>query len=232
MNILIADDDLTFSRQLLSDLSSYFDNEFDDILFEVKATDFFDIKSEDIDVAFLDIDLKVYNGIEYGKYLRKLYPKVIIIYISRREDLVFNTFSTGVFQFIRKSKYHLDSESVFEQLKNYLKKKMYKRILTINGRVTSLDLNDIQYILSIGQDIIITMPKQNYTFKMSINAILIELDAPFLIQIQRNLVVNFSYLSEVKRAKVVTLDGTVYKVGRKYQDDLIKNYEEFLINDN
>ena len=44
----------------------------------------------------LDIDLNVCNGINIAKYLRQLHPQLIIIFVSRREELVFQTFSTGV----------------------------------------------------------------------------------------------------------------------------------------
>ena len=87
----------------------------DDISLTLKTSDFF-IKSTQIDIAFLNIGLQVCNGIDYGQYLRELYPHIIIIYITAREDLVFNIFSTGIFQFIRKSKYKQDSILVFEQL--------------------------------------------------------------------------------------------------------------------
>ena len=86
----------------------------------LKCDDFLNIDMEQIDIAFIDIDLNVCNGINIAKYLRQLHPQLIIIFVSRREELVFQTFSTGVFQFIRKSKYIQDSKIVFEQLKKYL----------------------------------------------------------------------------------------------------------------
>lgn len=232
MNILIADDDITFSNKLSLDFSMYFKTKLDDISLTLKTSDFFHIKTTQIDIAFLDIDLQICNGIDYGQYLRDLYPHIIIIYISAREDLVFNTFSTGIFQFIRKSKYEQDSILVFEQLNQYLKKKTNKKTLTINGRITTIDLNKVLYIISIGPDVIITLyNKKNYTLKMSIDKILSVLNSSLLIQIQRNLVINFNYLTIVKRTNVVTRDGTNYKVGRKYQNNLIIRYENFIIND-
>ena len=138
----------------------------------MKCDHFLELDKEDIDVAFIDIDLNVCNGINIAKYLRKLHPQLIIIFVSRREELVFQTFSTGVFQFIRKSKYNQDTQIVFEQLKKHLLQNNQKHILVINGRKTVIKTNTIQYILSIGHDVVIKTNDHEYTLKSSIQDML------------------------------------------------------------
>ena len=115
MNILIVDDDKQFINLLKNDFLNYFSYQFNDIHIESKYDDYFHIESQKIDIAFIDIDLNTYNGINYAKLFRKKYNQnIIIIFISNREDLVFETLTTGVFQFIRKQKYDHDKLIVFE----------------------------------------------------------------------------------------------------------------------
>lgn len=228
MNVLIVDDDIQFSKQLSKDFLSYFSYK-NNLSIEIKNTDFFDIHSTYIDIALLDIDLQIKNGIDFGEFLRKLFPKIIIIFVSAREDMVFNTFSAGVFQFIRKSQYEHDSKIVFDQLKKYLKKRSHFRTLTINGRVVTINLNDVQYIIALGQDIIIKSGNGNHTLKSSIKDILSILDCSLFVQIQRGIVVNFNYLKVVQKNKVITADNVEYVVGRKYRNSIIKKYEDYLL---
>ena len=230
MKVIIIDDDQRFANILKDDFYKYFQYFDEKITIELKCDDFLNIDMEQIDIAFIDIDLNVCNGINIAKYLRQLHPQLIIIFVSRREELVFQTFSTGVFQFIRKSKYIQDSKIVFEQLKKYLADNFEKKILMINGRKTVIKTNTIQYILSIGHDVIIKTDDGEYTMKSSIQEMLDTFHCQDLIQIQRNLIINFYFIKDVKGNTIITMDDNEYKLGRKYQRDFINQYEEFLLN--
>lgn len=52
---------------------------------------------------------------------------------------------------------------------------------------------------------------------------------PDLIQIQRNLIINFYFIKDVKATTIITMDDNEYKIGRKYQKDFVTQYEEFLL---
>ena len=56
----------------------------------------------------MDIDLVIQNGINLVKQLKMINADLIVIFISAREDLVFDTFSVEPFQFIRKKHYDQD----------------------------------------------------------------------------------------------------------------------------
>lgn len=229
MKVLIVDDDLSFIQKLQTDFHNHF-FPFYDISYEIKNDDFFHIESKNIDIAFLDIDLKVSSGIHLAKYLRKTFPHILIIFISGREDLVFRTFSIGVFQFIRKAKYDNDVDIVWDQLQQYLDHNNNKKIVTTNKKQIVFDMDKIEYILSIGHDAIVhSTNKEDTLSKMSINDILNLFQSPLLVQIQRSMIINFNNIKDIKKTEVTTLDGKKYKVGRIYQNDLIKKYREYLL---
>lgn len=56
------------------------------------------------DIAFLDIDMPGIDGIALGTVLRRKLPALYIIYLSGREDLVFDSFKTRPYSFIPKSR--------------------------------------------------------------------------------------------------------------------------------
>ncbi len=60
------------------------------------------------DALFLDIDMPKLDGVELAKALRKRESTVDIIFVSNREDKVFETFPVRPFGFIRKNNFTHD----------------------------------------------------------------------------------------------------------------------------
>lgn len=156
------------------------------------------------------------------------YPGIILIFVSNREDLVFKTFSTKVFQFIRKRDYESDKINVFKQLEEHLRKNYYKKIIVVNGRKIVLIPQKINYIVSIGNDVIIHQEKE-ITIKASINSILEYLDYPYLVQVQRSLAVNCYFIKDFQYSNIITYDEMKYSIGRPYKEAFIKTYERYLL---
>lgn len=231
MNILIIDDDLSFIDRIKKDFFEYFSTQFGSINFETKNSDFFSIDSEHIDIAFIDIYLKTCSGINYAKFLKATYPQVIIVFVSSREELVFKTFTTGVFQFIRKAKYENDKIIVFDQLSDYCKEHFNKIVLRINGRRKILNTDNIIYVLSFGHAVTIETNDENdnYELNMSLPKVIKLLNSPFLIQIQRNLFINLNLVDNIEHKNIILFNGKKYPIGRKYQENVINKYEEFLL---
>lgn len=231
MNILIADDDLEFIHKLKNDFISFFELYSLDLHFDLKSKDFYSKLENRTDVAFIDIDLGIENGLNYAKYIKKSYPDALLIFISNSDELVFQTLSIGIFQFIRKSKYDDDSIIVFNQLKDYIFKKLNTKVLVIKGCKYLISINEIKYILSIGRDILIFYKDRQLTIHSSIKDILDFFNSPFLIQIQRGMIVNYMYIKKINRNIICMLDGKEYKIGRKYLKNCIDCYEKLLLND-
>lgn len=229
MNVLIVDDDINFINTLKQDFIYYFRIFCHDLNFEIKTNDFHKIEMNEIDIAFIDIDLKSCNGIVLAENLRKQFPTLIIIFISSREELVFKTLVTGVFQFIRKAQYESDKFIVFNQLNEYLETNYLKKIIKTKGNDTVIQVIKIEYIISIGHDIVIQTKDKSYTTKSTMKEMLEYLNYPFIVQIQKGLAINLKYIKKFKKDKVLTLDGKEHNVGRKYQENLLIKYKEFLL---
>lgn len=230
MNIFIVDDDKKFAEKLKKDVTAYFSN-IKDLVVHVINDDFQKIlQADSVDVLFLDIDLKTKdNGIHLARYIKKIFPDIILIFVSAHDHFVFPALSVGFFQFIRKEKYDMDAPKVFLQVRKYIDENIKKVLITVDGRKTLLKVHEIMYILSIGHDLIIKTKNNDYTIFSPIYKFLEKVQYPDLVQIQKNLVINLNYSKSVVRKKVIMLDGKEYVVGRKYQNELLEIYEEFLL---
>ena len=155
MKIAIFDDDVKFSQNLSNEFKNYFKTLISPIEIRIISNHFSLDSFYDFDIAFIDIDLNGQNGIALAKYMTDISPKILIIFISSKDELVFNALSVPTFQFIRKSKFKEDCTKVFKQLYKHIQTYNKKIILEINGRKTVINLNEIQYLLSFGRDLLI-----------------------------------------------------------------------------
>lgn len=223
---MIIDDDLSFIDRIKEDFFEYFSTQFRNINFVINNSNFFSIDSEHI-----VIDLKTCSGINYTKFFKATYPQVIVIFVSSREELVFKTFTTGVFQFIRKAKYENNKIIVFDQLNDYCKERFNKIVLLIKGRRKILNTNNIIYVLSFSHAVTIETNDENdnHELNMSLPKVIKLLNLPFLIQIQRNLFINLNLVDNIEHKNIILFYGKKYPIGRKYQQNVINKYEEFLL---
>ena len=62
------------------------------------------------DAYFLDIDMPKMNGLELARILREQKEEVPLIFVSAKEEYVFQSFEVHPFSFIRKSRFKQDME--------------------------------------------------------------------------------------------------------------------------
>ncbi len=231
MNIVLVDDDVEFSNKLEMDVKSYFKQLDEEINFIVLNDSFGRIRNIDqIDLIFLDVDLNFeMSGIDVGDYLKHKFPKIIIVFVSMHEEFVFPALSIGFFQFIRKTKYDFDIIKVLKQIETFLKENLKKICIKMGGRNYTVRLSDIKYIMSIGHDLYINTYKKEYLVHSSLKKFMNQIAFDELVQVERSLVVNLNFIKRMNKTSIITLNDEEYAVGRKYQDELVRKYEEFLL---
>lgn len=231
MNIVIADDDFYYVETLEKDVKKHFST-IDRKLNVFTINENFDsiLTFPSIDVIFLDVDLKTKkNGIFLGKQIKDIFPNIILVFTSSNNDFVFPALSIGFFQFIRKNEYNDDIEKVFMQIKNYYIEHNKEIIIIVDKRRVILKLNEIIYILAIGHELIIKTISNEYNLSISLKKFINSVDFKYLIQIQRNLIINLSFVTDITRTELIMNDNKKYKIGRKYQENALKKYERFLL---
>jgi len=70
---------------------------------------------EQIDILFLDIQMKEMDGMETARELRKAGNNVIIIFVTAVEEYVFQAFDVGAFHYLLKP---IEQVKFFDVLKN------------------------------------------------------------------------------------------------------------------
>ena len=230
MRCLVVDDDQEFSSKFNIHLETFLKGIFKDFHI-IEINENFDDFSQyhDIDLLFIDIDLKDLNGINIIKRLQMDKVDYPIIYVSSRQELVFSSLTTQPFYFVRKQNLENDLKELFKLLNIYYKKTMKMITFDYYGRKTSIFLKDIHYITSFGHDISIVCDQETYTYRSSLKDALKLIDSPIIVQVHRSYAVSMMYIKEVDKNNIILKDETCITLGKKYADEFMFQYKEYLI---
>lgn len=116
-----------------------------ELLLRMQATSF--------DLLFLDIEMPGMTGLELAQRLRREGNLIDIIYISNREDLVFDALRTNPRGFIRKNRLIQDVSGVIDTYMAYKKANEQPKTLIVRERdqVMYLAIDKLQYIEGSGK---------------------------------------------------------------------------------
>ena len=185
-------------------------------------------KEENYRLVFLDIDMPELNGLEVGEQVKTINPQTDIIYLSQREDLVFDTLKLHPFGFIRKSKIIQDFASVLElfvstALNTNLENK--KITFTTKTETVSADIDTIMYIEG----------NRNYqTFYLkdgsSFNARVLmgdlesKLNEHGFIRIHKGYLVNYLFIRQIGTNEVSLTNNKTLPMSNKRKDEIMEKY--------
>lgn len=152
-------------------------------------------KKEDIDLAFLDIDMPKLDGLECAKLISCSKEKVKIVFVTAYPDFALESYEVKALDYILKP---IDFNRVFENIaralgeaeKNNLMLKD-KNLLMIKEKSDFhfIDLSDIQYIEKEEKDLVIHTALKSYRTRMQMKEIEENLSDDF-IRSHKSYVVN------------------------------------------
>lgn len=198
MKAVIIDDDTEFTKQL----KTYLNQTFQDIQMDTYISFCNDIYTKEYDCVFLDVMLKEGESFEYGMNISKLYPHTIIVYISSVDHFVYESYQHNTFFFIRKSHFN-------EDYQNFVKKyqKMHLRIqeeisFIIKGVHIHIKQQDIIYVESLRNQIIIHTPIQTYTSYQTLKQTYQELNHHNFYKFNNHIIINLDYVVSIQKQHI------------------------------
>ena len=198
MKAVIIDDDTEFTKQL----KTYLNQTFQDIQMDTYISFCNDIYTKEYDCVFLDLMLKEGESFEYGMNISKLYPHTIIVYISSVDHFVYESYQQNTFFFIRKSHFN-------EDYQNFVKKyqKMHLRIqeeisFIIKGVHIHIKQQDIIYVESLRNQIIIHTPIQTYTSYQTLKQTYQELNHHNFYKFNNHIIINLDYVVSIQKQHI------------------------------
>ncbi|MFA6830125.1 MAG: LytTR family DNA-binding domain-containing protein [Bacilli bacterium] len=179
------------------------------------------LEHEEYNLLFLDIKMPYLNGIDLAsKVSGDKKKKCDIIFVSSREEMVFDTFKVHPFAFVRKSNFLNDITEVIDRYSQTLDEKPLNKIVSFkaHGVRINISINQISYIEGTGvyQTIHFAEKKDALEISSRMEILEDELSQYGFIRIHKGFLVNFFYISSIDNDSMILMkDGKVLPISRR-----------------
>lgn len=229
MKIAICDDEIYSQKQLYEYIKEYdFVQHFETTCFSTGEELIQSLKSNHIDIIFLDIEMDKIDGIDTAKLIRINDKKAIIIFVSSHKERVFDSFDCEAFNFITKPFTQEKFNDVFT--KAIEKYKFLNKSLTISWRGTTVELpiEKIKYFESYKKHIIFHTYDGEFQMIANLSDKLKELSSYGFLQIHQGYVVNMNLISRFDGLDIILVDGTKVPMSLRKKSTVLSEYAKYV----
>ena len=185
-------------------------------------------KEEKFNLSFLDIDMPEMTGLEVANQLSEVAKTGQIIFLSQREDLVFECLKFHPFGFIRKSKLIDDFSLMMNQF--------YQTISNADSDETKIEFIDktktfsfkIKEIVYIEGDRnyqkVVLKDKTSQNIRVALGQLEEKLKEHGFIRIHKGYLLNYLYIRSIEGEEVYLTTGISLPMAKKRKDEIMKQY--------
>lgn len=214
MKILIIEDDFIFGERLKKLIDEKLAGKKNEIVIQKNITNL-DL-SQNYDYYFIDIMLDGENGINCDKAILDKNYFAKIIYMSSEDSLVYDTFVSKVYFFLRKEKLIQDLERLWYKIEqDSIKNNDYIEIISKRKREFLLK-KDIIYIESNRNKCQIYLLDGQYEVYKTLKSFLSELNADKFFRINNYTIINLEYVKSVNNKRITLTNDTQFTLKRNY----------------
>lgn len=180
------------------------------------------VKDFQSDWFIIDIDLNGKSGFDAAGRISRENPAAKIIFCTSHDDLVFQSFGTNVFYFVRKDKLHSD---LIDCIKKYVRTQENWYLFKSTDVTTGIDWNTIVYFEVANKDLYIHLSngselKERKTLKQVIS----ELPENLFLQPSSSYLVNCAFITAVKDKSIVLKDSSEIPIVKDRRREVMQSY--------
>ena len=169
------------------------------------------------DVIFLDIEMPEINGIDVCKKIREFSSDSLVVFISNKEELVFQTFQVQPLRFIRKEAFENTVASLVDSI-IYKWQQNKGRLLHLREKgsndLYSFSISHILYIEAQRKDCLILTTQGTCVFRCKLMELEEKLADYHFIKIHRSYLVNYMHIFHIGKSFVQLTNGTRLPISR------------------
>ncbi len=173
-----------------------------------------EITEKGFDIIFLDIDMPDVSGMTIAKKIRMQEENIEIVFITNKDELVYDAIKVFPFRFIRKSRF---DEEIQEALKEFITKLNNRKTVyvfsTSNGEKTVQPVR-VRYIEVSSHKLSIHLLNESFVANGNLKDIEELFYTYGFIKIHQSFLVNFRFINYIKRDEVILDNGTTLPLSR------------------
>lgn len=193
-----------------------------------------EVKKYPFDLLLLDIDMPELDGITLAKRLKEQGESCDIIYVSNREDKVFDSLKVNPFGFIRKNHFMEDVPAVLEiYLKQRKEEAGLKLVFQTRETTVSVRLEDIIYIEGQRkvQEIYYQGQEEPGEVRYSMQELEKELKDNGFLRVHKGYLVNYRHIRLFEKEEILLDNGHRVPLSRRKAQDVKAAYMDLMQNE-
>lgn len=179
------------------------------------------------DVLMLDIDMPGRNGIELSRTFRAHGGDALVVFISGKDSMVFQTFDVQPFRFLRKNYFDEEIAAVCHDIAAELSRRNDQWLRFSDdrgGQFYSVNVRKLIYVEACGKNCKLYTREQIHQVRIRLNELYQKLRPFSFLQTHRSFLVNPAYIYRIDFETVLLDDGTTLPVGRSKRTQLKKEF--------
>lgn len=222
LRVAVCDDDPTALKLIEDGIANVFcEHEVDAtvVLFPSPEALWGTLETRRYDLLLLDIDMPGIDGISLGRGLRERRDQVDILFISNREDLVFDSLRVNPVGFIRKSRFLEDMSDVVGQYLESRRRRCRRSVAVLKegASVRPVPVASICYVEGQRKRQLVHVEGEERPIALlrTMAELEDELSGEGFIRIHKGYLVNYRFIQMIERGEVVLSTGERLPMSRR-----------------
>jgi DNA-binding LytR/AlgR family response regulator len=181
------------------------------------------------DILILDIDMPGLDGIEFCRKFRAAGGDSLVVFVSNKEDLVFQTFDVQPFRFVRKSCFQSEIDRLCKDLLEELDRRSDKWLRFTDDKdvVYSVNVRRVIYIEAFGKTCKLVSADGEREIRLGFKHLQDLLREHDFLQIHRSYLVNPYYIYRIDMEEVLLDDGSTLSISRRRREKIKEEFFEW-----
>ncbi len=182
-------------------------------------------QAEGLDIAFLDIEMPIMDGIELGGRIKEINPQCLTIMATGKVERFKEAFHIQAFRFITKP---FDREEIQEALLSATDGGREEKLIELYYQRNKVEIaqEEIQYIEAFDGYAEFIIGEKMLRKDVSLDYLEEELDDRYFVRVSRKHIVNLQWVREYKKDKVL-INGTEFVISRRRRKEFETKYIEY-----
>lgn len=221
LRIALCDDEVAARDALRIQLENALVEGKEEIVYEfssgANAVSWLEKHPGEIDLLFLDVEMKGLNGMETAGKIRQFDQNLIIVFVTGHADYVFDGYRVGALDYIMKPALLPKLKDLLCRVREKFSQEAQQTYILRNADGTwRFRLQDILYFYSDKRKVMLVTKKEEYPFYAKLDDVEQELDMRF-IRIHQRYLINPAHVDYL-RSDCVVLAGKQLPCSRKYKE--------------
>lgn len=228
LKIAVCDDENIFRNELEEMIRSYFvgkDYVCKIVLFESGVELLKELKKEEYNILFLDINMDKVTGIDVAKEIRKENKNIFIVFVTAFLDYSLEGYKVDAIRYLLKDDKRMQDtiNECMDAILGEINRKLLKIRLNFIEKTKFIALDDIIYIESSLHKLYFyiynTGSVKCYTLYNTLNEIEKRLPEKQFVRTHQSYLINAEYIDNIKNYRVTLIDGVSLPIAKtRYKD--------------